>query len=46
VLCRTRSARMGFVQFGAFRVLVCEACSKPLWHSMGLLDWLRGSGLV
>lgn len=31
-------------QFGSLSVKVCEQCSKPMWHFMGLMDWFNGGG--
>lgn len=45
-LCGTQAANIGFVQVSVVRVLVCDGCSKPLWHGLGLVDWFRKRGVL
>ena len=42
-LCATRPATTT-VQVGPVFTKVCEECSKPMWHAMGLLSWLGSFG--
>lgn len=41
-MCRTRPATTQ-VQLGPVFTKICEECSKPLWHAMGLMGWLQGA---
>jgi len=39
-LCRKAKAVTN-VQVGPVFVKLCEKCSQPLWHAMGLLGWVQ-----
>ena len=41
-LCTVRPATTK-VRIGPVFTEVCDECSKPIWHTMGLLSWFQGA---